>query len=213
MTDYEFDEFTAFYGREINIPFWIQSRIETITKEKARRLKNIGCHRMSIGLEHGNEEFRRRLLKKNYKNQDMIDKTHIVADAGIPFTLNNIIGFPDETRELIFDTIRLNAKIPFDTANAYAFAPFHGTPLRDYCIKKGYLKDDDLAGCFTTTPPLDMPQLPAKEIEGLRKTFILYAKMPHEYWPEIKRAEENSQEGLETLEKLKKICKSHYMPA
>ena len=58
----------------------------------------------------------------------------------IPVTVNNIVGFPDETRALAFDTIRLNRMIKADSFNAYFFTPYRGTPFRQYCIDKGYLK-------------------------------------------------------------------------
>ena len=124
VNDEEFEEFIEVYS-EFKLPFWLQSRAETVTEYRARRLKEIGCHRISIGLEHGNEEFRRKVLRKNFDNQEMIKASRILADAGNPVTVNNIIGFPDETRELIFDTIELNRQLVFDTANAAVFAPFH----------------------------------------------------------------------------------------
>jgi len=121
--------------------------------------------------------------------------------------VNNIIGFPEETRELIFDTIELNRQIPFDTVNAYAFTPFHGTPLHNYCVQKGWRDPEEVVGCLTMDSPLDMPQLTRKEIEGLRRTFALYAKMPKEYWQDIARAEVDDEEGNEIFQKLRK----HYI--
>ncbi|MEC8529749.1 MAG: hypothetical protein VXY27_02490, partial [Thermoproteota archaeon] len=39
----------------------------------------------------------------------------------IPFSANNITGFPTETKKLAFDTIELNRQIDADNANIYAF--------------------------------------------------------------------------------------------
>ena len=206
LTNQEFDRFIDIYS-EFNLPFWIQSRPETVTEYRAKKLKEVGCHRMSIGLEHGNERFRKTMLKKPYRNSQMIKAAHALAEAGIPLSVNNIIGFPEETRELIFDTIELNRQIPFDTVNAYAFTPFHGTPLHSYCVQKGWRKPEEVVGCLTMDSPLDMPQLTKKEIEGLRRTFALYAKMPKEYWPDIARAEVDDEEGNETFKKLRE----HYI--
>ena len=204
MNDKEFEQFIGFYSG-IGLPFWIQSRAETITRYRAEKLKEIGCHRMSIGLEQGNEEFRRNRLEKQYRNQQMIDAAVILKEVGIPLSVNNIIGFPDETRELIFDTIELNRKVPSDTTNAYAFTPFHGTPLHDYCVEKGWVDRDSFFGCVTVDVPLDMPQLSVDEIRGLRKTFALYAKLPREYWPRIRRAEADDEEGRREYSALAKI--------
>lgn len=209
MTDQEFDDFVKIYS-EIGLPFWMQTRAETVTQERADRLKEVGCHRVSMGLEHGNEEFRMKMLMKYYKNDQMINASKYLKNAGIPLSVNNIIGFPDETRDLIFDTIELNRKISFDTTNAYAFTPFHGTALYDYCLSKGYIESDTLAGCLTKETALIMPQLPREEILGLMKTFSLYARLPREYWDKIKLAEKSDEAGNRAFEDLKILYKEMF---
>ena len=97
------------------------------------------------------------MLNKRYSNEQMITAGNILATAGIPLTLNNILGFPEETRSLVFDTIKLNRQIPFDTTNAYAFTPFHGTPLHEFCVNKGWIDPEHVFGCMTMDTPLDMP--------------------------------------------------------
>lgn len=209
LTDQEFEEFIDFY-KDIKLPFWMQSRVEVITDYKMRKLKSVGCHRMSIGLEHGNDEFRKKVLKKRFDNDKMIEASKVIADAGIPLTVNNIIGFPDETRKLIFDTIELNRQLSFDTINAVAFAPFHGTFLHKVCVESGYISENFTPGSINVDVSLDMPQLSKEEVRGLQRTFALYARMPKEYWSKIKRAEKFDTEGNQTFEELRKIYQEKY---
>jgi radical SAM superfamily enzyme YgiQ (UPF0313 family) len=209
VNDAEFDEFCEIY-KNFGLPFWLQSRPETITAHRAKKLKEIGCHRMSIGLEHGNEEFRKKVLKKKFENETMIKASKILADVGIPLTVNNIIGFPEESRELIFDTIELNRKLIFDTANAIPFAPFHGTPLQKICVEKGYISEDFHPGSLNVDVSLDMPQLSREEIKGLKRTFSLYARMPKKYWAQIERAEKFDEDGNRIFSALKKIYQEKY---
>ncbi len=209
MTSREFEEFIGIYS-EFQLPFWVQTRAETITLEKAQMLRKVGCHRMSIGVEHGNFEFRKNVLKKNFSNEVVISACDAIAQAEIPLAVNNIIGFPGETRELVFDTINLNRKLKFDTTNAYAFAPFHGTPLHDVCLKQGLISDSRTIGSLTIDAGLDMPQLSRDEIEGLRKTFALYARLPKEYWPKIRMAEGNDKKGQMIFEELRKVYIEKY---
>ena len=68
----EFDEFCEMYS-DIRLPFWMQTRPETISHDNIRRLADIGLHRVSFGIEHGNEEFRARLLDRRWKNPDIIE--------------------------------------------------------------------------------------------------------------------------------------------
>jgi len=209
ISDSEFNEFIKIYS-EFKLPFWIQSRTETITKDRMRKLKEVGCHRMSIGVEHGNNDFRKRVLKKKFTNKSVIRASKIIADAGIPLTVNNIIGFPDETRELIFDTIELNRELIFDTSNAFPFFPFHGSMLHQLCVERGYISADSFFGSLNVDVPLDMPQLSGEEISGLRRTFALYAKMPKEYWHKIKRAERFDEMGNRIYDELRKIYQEKY---
>ena len=209
FSDEEFEQFIDMYS-EFKLPFWIQTRAETVTEYRIKKLKEIGCHRMSMGLEHGNYEFRKEVVIKKFDDQTYIDATKMIAEAGIPLSINNIIGFPDETRELIFDTIELNRKLIFDTTNAFPYAPFHGTSLHKLCLERGYITNEFNPGSLNVDVPLDMPQLSREEISGLRRTFALYARMSREYWPEIKMAEKDDEEGNKIYNRLTKIYQEKY---
>ncbi|MBI2339337.1 MAG: B12-binding domain-containing radical SAM protein [Deltaproteobacteria bacterium] len=209
ISDAEFDQFIEIY-KDFRLPFWIQTRPETINRYKAKKLREAGLHRISLGLEHGNAEFRRRVIRKDFDDQKIIECTRILADEGIPVTVNNIIGFPDETRELIFDTIELNRKLITDTTNCSIFAPFHGTPLQKIAVEKGYVEEDFIFGSINVDAPLNMPQLSRNEIKSLHRTFALYAKLPKEYWPVIRKAEKFDDEGNRVFAELGQLYKQKY---
>ena len=65
--------------------------------------KDVGLHMISFGLEHGNEQFRRDVVKRPYPNSVAIEAFKTVKKSGVHFSVNNIIGFPGETRELEID--------------------------------------------------------------------------------------------------------------
>ena len=201
MSDAKFDIFAKKYIDNINLPFWCQSRIETISDFKIGRLIDMGCDRISIGLEHGNEEFREKILNKPFKNKQAIDAFEILRKHSLPTTVNNIIGFPGETREMIFDTINLNRNIYADSISAFLFVPYHGTMLREIALQKGYLKDNTKTHSITH-PTLDMPQLSKESVLGLLRTFPLYVKMPKDRYDEIKMAEQFTVEGNSMFVKL-----------
>ena len=89
------------------IPFWVNTRIESISEDKLKAIKEAGCTRLSFSIEHGNFEFRKKYLKKPFRNEEVIEKGHILAESGIPFSMDELIGIPFETRDLVFDTIEL----------------------------------------------------------------------------------------------------------
>ena len=194
MNDDKFDEFAKRYTNEINLPFWCQTRVETVSDFKISRLAEMGCDRISIGIEHGNEQFRRKILKKTFTQKQAIDAFNILKKYAIPITVNNMIGYPDETRELVFDTIGLNRKLGADSINAYIFTPYNGTVLRDIALQKGYINKDTKTHSIVDST-LNMPQLSKESIEGLSRTFPLYIKMPKNRYDEIKIAEKFTEEG------------------
>ena len=193
-SDKEFDAFVDMYS-EFKIPFWCQTRPETVTYKRVEKLADIGMFRMAFGIEHGNQEFRRRVIKRNVSNQKILESLQIVNDVGVPFSVNNILGFPYETREITFDTIELNRYIQADSTNAYSFSPFHGTPLRIIAEKECYIRPGVIARSLTKPTVLDMPQYPPDQIEGMRRCFVLYVKMPKARWAEIEKAEKMTPEG------------------
>ena len=208
----EFEKFAEMY-KKINLPFWCQTRIETISEEKLKLLKDIGCARISFGIEHGNENFRRKYLHRPVSNKLMLKNFKIVQNSEIPFSVNNIIGFPHETRELAFDTIEFNRQIDANDRNAYAFTPFHGTPLRQEVERLGYLNYNQISKSLVAgieDNPLDMKEFSKSEIAKIIKTFNMYVKFPKTRWKEIKKAEENTDEGNKIYNDLKIEFKELY---
>lgn len=195
-------EFSEMY-EEFKLPFFCQSRAEAINEETVGYLKDMNCHSIAIGIEHGNENFRYNILNRKVSNKTYINALDCLEKTDIKVSVNNIIGFPDETRELIFDTINLNKQFNVYQINAYFFTPYHGTALRDYCVKKGYIKENTQTNTVTKTTVLNMPSLSQEEIKGLVRTFNLYVRFPKERYSEIKKAERFTDEGNLIFNKLK----------
>ena len=211
MNKKELDAFCEMY-KEINLPFWMQTRPETVNDDNISKLSKVGLHRISFGVEHGNEEFRAKILDRRWKNKDIIERLKIPHKYGVAFSVNNITGFPTETKKLAFDTIELNRHIEADNANIYSFVPFHGTPLRKMCEELDLIKPETITKCLTNKPILNMPQYPPEEIEAIKKCFALYIKFPKNRWKEIERAEKNDAEGNKIYNNLKQEYLDTYMP-
>jgi anaerobic magnesium-protoporphyrin IX monomethyl ester cyclase len=201
MSRTEFDEFVQTY-QDIRLPFWMQTRVETLSEYYMQGLERVGCNRISIGLEHGNEQFRQKIVGKGFSNQRIIDVFNILDQYSVPITINNIIGFPGETRELIFDTIELNRQLGTDSINAYLFTPYRGTAMYADADSKGYLDPGVETNSPITGSILNMPTITHEELLGLVRTFSLYARFPKEEWPEIAVAESFTPEGNATFERL-----------
>jgi radical SAM superfamily enzyme YgiQ (UPF0313 family) len=211
QSDNEFAEFCDMYS-EFKLPFWIQTRPETVSEEKFRRLQEIGLLRVSFGVEHGNESFRENVLMRRVDNSLVIENLNLLNDMGVPFSVNNILGFPHETRKLAFDTIELNRQIRSDGINAYSFTPFHGTPLRTVAELAGYVRPGEITRSIMKPTMLRMPHWSKEEIEGLRRCFVLYTKLPKSRWPEVEYAEKLTPSGDEAWAELREEVLADFMP-
>ena len=209
MGEKKLDEFVELY-KSIKIPFWFNTRIETITHDRLKKLESINCDRISIGLESGSEYIRKKILKRNYSNSYFLEKFKIISEYNISVSVNNIIGFPDETREQIFETIDLSRDVDAESFGAYIFQPYQGTSLRDYCVRKGYISEDYLAEDVHFSSGLTMPQITKEEIGGLQRTFTLYTKLPKEYYGDIKIAETFDEAGDKKFKELSEIYYEKY---
>ncbi len=205
----ELKQFARGY-KGIGLPFWCQSRPETVTEEKIRILKDMRCQNLQFGIEHGNEQFRRKMLNRHHSNEQMLKAFSIVEKFKISYTVNNIIGFPDETRELIFDTININRQINPSTINCYIFAPYKGIALHKYCIEKGYIDKDTKIHQLLDGAKLKVNKVTYEQLKGLQRTFPLYAKMPKAEWAKIRIAEKFDKEGNGMYEELRKIYYARY---
>jgi len=209
----KFREFVERYKKEINLPMWCQSRLDTFTEEKTKLLAELGCENVSIGLEHGSEEIRKKILNKHISNKVIIDAVKLMAKYRIFPTFNNMLGLPDETRENVFETVQLNRELSSilngkHNLNVFTFIPFMGTKLRQICIDKGYIKDnEEIPASFFKESMLDMPTMSKAEIKGLEKTLALYIMLPETYYPDIKLAEQDNEEGTKKFNELINLIK------
>jgi anaerobic magnesium-protoporphyrin IX monomethyl ester cyclase len=183
---------------EFSLPFWFNTRPENCTPETLARLKEVGCYRISFGIECGNEEYRSNVLLRKPTNQDIINQFEVIAQSGIAFSVNLIIGFPGETRELIFNTVDLVRSIGgYDTLTVSIFTPYHGTVLRKVAVKNGWLDDATITKHTTSNSLLQMPKpyLSADDIDGLMRVLPLYCYFEKDAWDDLRRAETPDAEG------------------
>jgi len=199
----EIEEFCAEYA-DIKLPFYVQTYPTTIDDVKLKNLVEVGLDRIGIGIEHGNEEFRRKVINRVYSNKKAIAGVDLIKKYDVKYSCNNIVGFPTETPELHEETVELNRILEPHNSGIAIFTPFHGTPLRKLSFERGYLKDPHfIAPTNTEASCLDMPQFTKEQIAGKSRTFVLYLRFHRNRWGDIRRAESLTPEGNKIWMELK----------
>jgi len=189
----EMIDFCDMYSN-VGLPFWFNTRPENCTSEMLKMLKDVGCYRISFGIECGNEEFRVKTLRRKGSNSDIKRWFRIISESNIPFSVNLIIGFPGETHENVMETVELVREITgFDTITVSIFTPYHGTHLRDISVQNKWLDDKTITVHTTSSSLLDMPPpfLSKSEIDSLIKVIPLYVFFSKKEWRNIRKIETN----------------------
>lgn len=169
-------QLAEFYQDEIRLPFCCMTRFDTVTTENIHILKKMGCDRLSFGLEHGNEQFRANILNKKFSNIDVLNAINITNNFDIGVSVFVIIGFPDETEKLIWDTVNLCRQIKTSHKNvsfsASVFQPYASAQLKNYCLEKGYITPNTKCNGLISESVLEMPQLSKERINWFARYFI-----------------------------------------
>lgn len=176
MPSEEFDEFCDMYS-EFKIPFWCQTRPELLTDYQAKRLKDIGCASLSIGVEHGGEEFRAKVVGRKYPNKLALDAFDIAYYNGLNTDCNFIVGYPYETIDNAWETVEFARQLKCKDINCALFTPYHGTQLRAVCEAEGFIEKDLVCQLNTEGHSyLDMPRpyMTKEEIKFMYDNFVYH---------------------------------------
>lgn len=173
-------DFLKLYKEKIKIPFICSVRADLLTEEIAKDLKASGCTRVSIGIECGNENYRKGVLNKYISNKQIVDCAKYLHKYGIRITTYNMIGLPLETIDNALETILLNHKIKPELAWASIFQPYPRTVLADYAVRKGILdKNYDVFNLGSYESDLSvLKQKNIKQLCNLHKFFWFLVKYP-----------------------------------
>lgn len=111
-------------------------RVERFNKEDyVRELSKTNHGLLGIAVECGDEKYRKEILKRDVKNQEIIDSAELAHKYGIKFDTLNMVGLPGETFEQALMTLDLNIIIKPEFANCYVYQPYPGTELAQYSLE------------------------------------------------------------------------------
>jgi len=166
-------QFAERYPHEVGVPFLFSARVEVCDRPTVMLLKKAGARRIDLGVETGNEDLRRKVLRRPMSNQQILETARAARKVGMQVKTLNMVGLPGETPQMHMETVRLNRQIRPTIVGLSVFTPFPGTDLYEVCVKEGYLPphkeipyDVAFHKCI-----LRMPHFTAKQIHRCYSLF------------------------------------------
>ncbi len=106
-------------------------RVDIVTEETLDTLWDAGCRAFFAGIESGSERTQR-LINKNLNLNHVVNILGYAARKGFHVRISFIIGFPEETREDLIETMKLHKNcldIGVKESHVNLLTPLHGSQL------------------------------------------------------------------------------------
>jgi anaerobic magnesium-protoporphyrin IX monomethyl ester cyclase len=166
------EEFLPMYKREIGLPFLAQHRPGLLTERATSLLRDAGCYELHFGLESGNEEMRRKILKRgNITDEQIIEAFRLCKKYDIATGAYNMIGLPFETMSMALETIKLNAVVTPNRVFNPIFTPYPRTELHRVAAEAGLTPEEP---DYETEVIVDNPGFRPEQVLFVRAYFKLF---------------------------------------
>ncbi|PUA34297.1 MAG: B12-binding domain-containing radical SAM protein [Candidatus Terraquivivens tikiterensis] len=162
----------------LDISWGASSRVDTLSKELVERMKKAGCWIVFLGIESGSQKILDAIGKRITLGQIKM-AVKILKDAGIQVLGSFIIGFLEDTKETIKETIRFAKSLDLDYAEFSILTPYPGTPVYEYAKKNNMLLTEDWSKYTAVEPVLKIEGVSEKEVKALfQKAYITFYLRP-----------------------------------
>lgn len=188
------EEWAERYPREVGLPFYAHVRADLLTPRRVALLARSGCVSVNLGIECGDEAYRREWLGRPMSNATLIEGCRLLKAHGIRILADNMLALPGAGPEVDRATLALNRACGVDYALAMLFQPYPGTALGERARALGLWDGhpDDLEESYYVRSPLRFPDPRARRrAERLQRLFALLVEVPSlERWlaPLVSRA-------------------------
>lgn len=191
-------EFLKLYKKEIPVPFVCLLRIGTFDEDLIKLLKKSRCARVTLGVESGDEEYRKTILKRLMSNEEVIRSFELIKKHKISVGAFVMIGLPGETPKKWLKTVKLLGLLAPNKIVINTYYPYPGTELYDLTKKMGFIpRGHNLKHVEGIETSLNMP--------NFNKRDVLY------YWHKVDlMAELCQKQDKLTLKILNKIIFNLY---
>lgn len=166
---------------KIDIPAHTEVRIDMITDDLAKRMKELKVSELLIGIESGSNRMLQ-LINKGYTVDKIREGVKILAKYDLYTTYSTIVGLPTETEEEFNKTLDLMSWVhqihPRAGFTLGAYLPYPGSLMYKFAIERGFnppTKTEDWGSIDRFRKDFSSPWVDAKKVWRVREYFKFFS--------------------------------------
>jgi radical SAM superfamily enzyme YgiQ (UPF0313 family) len=156
------------HRRGLKIKWDCETRVDMVSKELLVKMREAGCIAVWFGVESGSKT----LLTSMGKGFSLTQTRRAfkwAKEAGLMTVAGVILGFPGETKETAWETIRFVKELNPNDVGFYIATPYPGTPMYEEVKANGTLRITDFNKYDTATPTFEIPNMTMHELSQIRE--------------------------------------------
>jgi radical SAM superfamily enzyme YgiQ (UPF0313 family) len=157
--------------RGLRIKWDCETRVDMVTKELLVKMREAGCIAVWFGVESGSKKVLAS-MGKGFSLTQTRRAFKWAKEAGLMTVAGVILGFPGETKESAWETIRFVKELNPNDVGFYIATPYPGTPMYEEVKANGSLKITDFDKYDTATPTFEIPNLTMQELTEIREQAL-----------------------------------------
>jgi len=174
-------KFSNLYKIKIGLPFYCHVRADLLNSENVKLMAEAGCYSVNMGIECGDEDFRKKVFNRHITNEQIISACNILHENNVKILSDNMVCLPGGSLEMDMNTFKLNVKCKVEYPLAMILQPYPGTGIEKYCIDNGYFNGnyDKIYFNYYNTSPLDFEdKMEKRKMENFHKLFAFSTEFP-----------------------------------
>ncbi|MDI6703308.1 MAG: radical SAM protein [bacterium] len=128
--------------QRLKIKWSCTGRVNLVTEDMLKKMKQAGCVSVSYGIESGSQEILDR-MKKGVKVEQAYRAIRLTRKIGLRAPTSFMLGTPGETKETIQETIDFCKSLNLPLQSIMFTTPYPGTPLYEEIKENGLIKDEE----------------------------------------------------------------------
>ena len=176
------EEFAEKYPKIIGLPLYVNVRPETVNEKTGALLNKMNCTHVAMGIECGNNEVAKKVLKRNTTNERIVEATKILQKNKVRVMTQNLIGLPIKNPvEVDYDTLDFNIKLKPWFAWSSVLYPYPGTEIGTMAKRMGVFDGDFEKTSISNKTGSNLnyeSKMTNRQVDNFHKLFSIIVQFP-----------------------------------